>query len=342
MKLYYQNKPIRIFTINPRDMDEAQYWPRIETLIHLSGTHDLTGILAFTGNDVLVDPWLVGQTILAGSRNLSPLIAVNPIYMHPFSAAKMIASLTHIYGRKIYLNMVTGTALNYLRALDAELSHNERYDRLLEYGTLIRDLLTSAKPVSFEGRFYQVRHLQLQPRLKPELVPEFLLAGQSDAARRVTAALGGVGMQMLAPRLRIDPAVKGIHFGIVCRETEATAWAAARRLFPESEEDREMLEISMANTDSVWKKRMKMAADLGEGAEPGYWLGAFRNFKADCPYFVGDEPRTAALMADLIRQGVTHFILDVPPHEEDFEWLSHVLARTKTELNSKPPSADSD
>ena len=51
----------------------------------------------------------------------------------------------------------------------------------------------------------------------------------------------------------------------------------------------------MKNTDSIWKKKMRLASKIRDlkGSEAvdestGYWLQPFRNFKADCPYFVGD------------------------------------------------------
>ena len=46
------------------------------------------------------------------TERLSPLIAVNPISMHPFTAAKCISSLANLYSRKVFLNMVAGTALS--------------------------------------------------------------------------------------------------------------------------------------------------------------------------------------------------------------------------------------
>ena len=41
------------------------------------------------------------------TKNLCPLVAVNPVYMHPFAAAKMVSSFALMYQRKVYLNMIT-------------------------------------------------------------------------------------------------------------------------------------------------------------------------------------------------------------------------------------------
>jgi len=65
------------------------------------------GILVFTDNAQL-DPWLVSQIIIEATERISPLVAIQPVYMHPYSVAKMITSLAFLHGRRLYLNMVAG------------------------------------------------------------------------------------------------------------------------------------------------------------------------------------------------------------------------------------------
>ena len=146
----------------------------------------------------------MAQHIMAGTTRSSPLIAVNPVYMHPFTAAKFVSSFAQLYGRKVYLNMITGTAVSDLQGLGDEQSHADRYVRLGEFVALMRQLLASPRPVNFEGRFYRASNLQLRPRLPTELMPEFLIAGQSEAAQRVAKETGCIKMQMLPPNL-FDP-----------------------------------------------------------------------------------------------------------------------------------------
>ena len=194
----------------------------------------------FTGNDTLVDPWLVAHVTLASTATLSPLVAVNPLFMHPFSAAKMVTSLTYLYDRKVYLNMVTGVAVNFLGALGDQLSHEDRYLRLREYIEIMRALIIDGRIASFRGRFYQVDDLQLRPTTPDRLAPEFMLAGQSEAARRLCRELGLMHMSMLG---RERPDGRAIHFGLVVREHAREAWEAAHSRFPESEEGEAILPI---------------------------------------------------------------------------------------------------
>ena len=64
-----------------------------------------------------------------------------------------------------YLNMVAGGFKNDLEALNDSTPHDQRYDRLTEYTTIIMQLLSSASPVTYEGEFYRVSKLKLAPPL---------------------------------------------------------------------------------------------------------------------------------------------------------------------------------
>jgi alkanesulfonate monooxygenase len=323
MRIRLADKVIDVFTISPRNTDQVMYWKDIQTVNHLSQQFDCTGVLIFTGNDVYIDPWLVAHRVITDTESLCPLVAVNPVYMHPFSAAKMISSFAYLYKRKVYLNLVTGTALSYLDALGDKLSHDERYARLEEYVQIISLLLGGTGLTDFEGKFYQVSNLVLLPKVPKSLLPGFLVAGQSEAAKRICESVAGVGMQMLKPEFeRAVNGQSGIHFGIVTRDDEDKAWEAAKRFYPEDEEGREVLEYSMSNTDSVWKKHLKRLSDDYGSAPRNYWLTPFRNLKADCPYVVGDYDYVANLLVSLVDQGIGVFVLEIPPLEEEFHHIN--------------------
>ena len=151
------------------------------------------------------------------------------------------------------------------------------------------------------------------------LRPGYFLAGQSEAARRSASKLNACNIQMLQPGFhrQLDGA-RGIHFGIIARTTRDQAWEAAQSWFSEDEEGQMMLDLSMQNTDSVWKRRMKLLSEDYELRSNGYWLDPFRNFKADCPYLVGDYSEVANIIEQLILEGVDTFILHLPANEQEF------------------------
>ena len=102
-------------------------------------------MLVYTDNTE-VDPWLVAQHIIQSTSRLCPLVAIQPIYMHPYAVAKMVSSLAHLYGRRVYLNMVAGGFKNDLVALNDATPHDRRYERLVEYTTIIQRLLSDLNP----------------------------------------------------------------------------------------------------------------------------------------------------------------------------------------------------
>src|SRR5260370_25348220 len=170
--------PIEVFSTSPisGSMDPDVYFQNVVDVGRWSEEAGCKGILVYTDNSQL-DPWLVSQIIIQSTRALCPLVAVQPIYMHPYSVAKMVTSIAHLYRRRVYLNMVAGGFKNDLAALNDTTPHDLRYERLVEYTTIIKKLLASPAPVTFEGKFYKVENLTLKPPLPEELIPGVFVSG---------------------------------------------------------------------------------------------------------------------------------------------------------------------
>lgn len=339
MKFTFENEPVDYFFVHPRSMEVGTYWKHIENVIAWGDRHGATGVLLFEGNDTFVQPWLAAYATFANTQSMSPLVAVNPVYMHPFTAAKMVNSNAYLFGRKTYLNMITGTALSYLDALNDNLDKEQRYDRLREYAEVITLLIRAGgQPVNYEGKYYTLKNAKLQPAMPAELEPVFYIAGQSEAAMETARAINAVHMQMLPGQLEDGLAVGslGVHLGVVTRETEAEAWDAAKTAFPPDPNGRRLQAFSMNNTDSAWKQRMMAAAKMETGARPGYWLEPFRHSQADCPYFVGSRGQVADLIVRLVRGGIRHFILDVPHAEREFTEFAAACQMAAKTLDSHP------
>ena len=68
--------------------------------------------------------------------------------MHPYTVAKLVTSIAKLYDRRVFLNMVAGGFINDLLALNDPTDHDARYDRLVEYTTIVKRLLAGDGPVS--------------------------------------------------------------------------------------------------------------------------------------------------------------------------------------------------
>src|SRR5882724_5321873 len=255
---------LKIFTTCPTTLlaqPEASL-RELEKLARCTEDAGCEGILVFTDNAQL-DPWLVSQVIIEATDRLCPLIAIQPVYMHPYSVAKMITSLAFLHGRRVYLNMVAGGFKNDLTALNDLTPHDDRYVRLTEYTSVIQELLGSADPVSFEGRYYKVTNLKLTPPLPASLMPGLLVSGSSEAGMQAARQLGATAVEYPKPPAEYatafssdDVTAPGIRIGIISRPHDAEAWTAARARYPEDRKGQLTHQLAMKVSDSAWHKQL--------------------------------------------------------------------------------------
>lgn len=285
-----------------------------------------TGILVYADNS-LVDPWIMAQIIIQHTTTLSPLVAVQPAYMHPYSVAKMVTSLAHLHARRVHLNMVAGGFTNDLAALNDTTPHDRRFDRLVEYTTIIRQLL-AGDIVSFTGEFYTVSKLRLTPPLPPELLPGVIVSGSSEAGLRAARALGATAIKYPKPpgeEIMPPPDIPaGVRVGIIAREDEAEAWDIAQARFPEDRRGQLTRQLAMKASDSTWHQQLSEMAGKVQGSP--YWLVPFENYQTMCPYLVGSEARVAEEIGRYVGHGYRTFILDIPTSREDLHHIRRVFA----------------
>src|SRR5215471_6162540 len=178
-----QARGIRLFSTCPASapyQDGGDYIRKVKEVAEWCDDAGVEGLLVYTDNS-LVDPWQVSQVILSSTSNLAPLVALQPVYMHPYTAAKMVATFSYLYNRRIYLNMVAGGFVNDLIALGDCTEHDDRYERIVEYTSIMNYLFNGPGPLSFTGTYFTVKNLTIKPRIPSELVPEVFLSGTSAA-----------------------------------------------------------------------------------------------------------------------------------------------------------------
>jgi alkanesulfonate monooxygenase len=305
---------------------------QLEEIARWSEDAGCEGMLVFTDNSQL-DPWLVSQVVIEATERLCPLVAIQPVYMHPYSVAKMVTSLAFLYGRRLYLNMVAGGFKNDLTALNDLTPHDERYVRLTEYTAIIQGLLRTADPVSFEGRYYKVTNLKLTPPLPPELIPGVLLSGSSEAGVHAAQQLGAISVEYPKPPAEyvgvvpVNGLARGIRIGVIARSEDSEAWSVARARFPEDRKGQLTHQLAMKVSDSSWHRQLSELGKTGLEAENPYWLVPFQNYKATCPYLVGSYDRVADEVARYVDAGYHTFILDVPASADEMRHIGVAFER---------------
>ncbi|MGH9769877.1 MAG: LLM class flavin-dependent oxidoreductase, partial [Blastocatellia bacterium] len=328
---------IEIFATCPQSsqVPKEDYLKNVADVARWSEKYGCKGILVYTDNS-LVDAWLVSQLVIQNTTALCPLVAVQPVYMHPYTVAKMAASYGHLYDRRIYLNMVAGGFKNDLTALNDTTPHDKRYDRMIEYVHIIKQLLADKTGISFEGEFYKVDKLKMTPPLAPELFPGIFVSGSSEAGLAAAKAMGATAVKYPKPsgEYENEPPDEnldsGVRVGIIAREDEDEAWRIARARFPEDRKGELAHQLAMKTSDSVWHKQL---SELGKTTENNpYWLTPFQHYKTFCPYLVGSYSTVAAEVARYIALGFQTFIVDIPPTEEELYHTAAVFKKSAEKL----------
>ena len=330
--------PLQVFSTCPSSLTTPDdYISRVASVARWSEQAGCTGILVYTDNS-LVDPWLTSQIIIQSTQSLCPLVAVQPVYLHPYIVAKMVSTFGFLYGRRVFLNMVAGGFKKDLEALNDSTPHDKRYDRLVECTQLIQCLL-QGRTVTFAGTYYQVNNLALSPKLSPQLLPGFLMSGSSDAGMEAAKKTGATAVEYPEPPGRKRPDTHnrdtslGIRIGILARPGTDEAWSVALNRFPEDRKGQLTRQVATKVSDSTWHHRIsELAADssLSDDGKPRdtYWLRPFENYQSNCPYLVGSYDDVAEVLASYVALGYRTFILDIPADELEFEHIGTAFQST--------------
>jgi alkanesulfonate monooxygenase len=259
--------------------------------------------------------------------------------MHPYTVAKMISSLGLLHGRRVHLNLVAGGFKNDLCSLDDTVSHDARYERLVEYTTIVKRLLTGPGPVTFEGRFYRVTGLKLTPELPEELLPRMFVSGSSDAGLAAARALGATAVVYPKPSNEDPGATKlgircGVRVGVIARASDDEAWSVAHERFPDNRRGQITHHLAMQTSDSAWHQQLSSLNAEVASQRPRYWLGPFQNYHTFCPYLVGSYGTTGRELSRYIALGYRTFIVDIPPDEHELEHTRAAFRAADTEVAS--------
>lgn len=303
------------------DVPGSTYVRRVRQVARWSETHGCSASLVYSDNRQ-VDPWLASHLLVQETKQLAPLVAVQPAYMHPYAVATMVASFGHLHGRRLYLNMVAGGFKNDLTALDDPTPHDRRYDRLVEYTRIVLDLV-AGETVTMEGEFYRVSGLRLAPELPEELRPEIFVSGSSKAGLEAGRLLGARPVSYPKPPGEQEAAPApvgrkpGIRVGVIAREKSDDAWRVAHERFPPSRQGQLRHQLARKVSDSVWHRELSELAEQNAAAQDPYWLVPFENYASMCPYLVGSHEEVGAILGRYLGLGFRTFLLDVPQEGAD-------------------------
>src|SRR5437879_13448177 len=99
--------PVKIFSTAPQSVDGPQdtYLERVVEAAKWSEAAGCTGMLVYTDNGI-VDARLVAQLGIENAHRFCPLVATQPVRMHPYSLAAVVTSCDYLIKTKLHINLV--------------------------------------------------------------------------------------------------------------------------------------------------------------------------------------------------------------------------------------------
>jgi alkanesulfonate monooxygenase len=297
------------------------------------------------------DTFTVAASLLARTRTFQPLIAIRPGYWRPANFASAAATLDHLSGGRVLVNIVSG--LDNAEAYgDTEIDPARRYDRTKEFLQLVRRLW-SEENVTFRGEFFSVQNSSVQPRTfgaEQGRHPRLYFGGASDAAQRVAATEADVqlfwgepldGVAERIDRLRAlenslerrhAPLEFGLRVTTLVRDTTDQAWHDAEEKVASlaAAGDQQNGQWARLQRRAVGQQRLLDLADRGEVLDSCLYTAPGKagvGGGAGTTWLVGSPEDVTNALLKYAGLGVTHFVLSDTPYKQEIARVGDQVLR---------------
>jgi alkanesulfonate monooxygenase len=281
------------------------------------------------------DTFAVATALTARTTTFEPLIAIRPGYWRPAHFASAAATLDHLSGSRVRINIVSGQ--DDLAAYgDREGDQAHRYARTKEFMRLIRRLWTEEK-VTFAGEHFEVTASTVEPRIQADgnrRHPKLYFGGASPAAERVSVTEADVqlfwgepldGIRERIARLKalskeLDRDLPPLEFGLrittFVRDTREQAWAEAEAKVAEMAKTKGAHWNDHRGWVSIGQRRLLDLHEQAEVLDDNLYTtpGKFGGGGAGTTWLVGSAQDVADSLKKYRDLGITHFVLSDTPY----------------------------
>ncbi len=162
--------------------DEMEF----EALVPVGRWRGFGGATNFNGAGFECFTWAAG---IGASTKISRNLATSHVpTIHPIMAAKQATTIDHMTGGRFALNIVTGWYRPEIEMFGIPLiEHDARYDMAAEWLQIIKRAWTEDDEFDFDGKYYQVKKVQLNPKPIQRPYPAIMNAGGSERGRHFAA-----------------------------------------------------------------------------------------------------------------------------------------------------------
>ena len=326
-----------ISNIEQRTNHSPEYNRKLAQIAEKAGFDYALSQIRFTagyGADEQHESVSFSHDLLAATTSLKVIAAILPGPWNPALAAKQIATINHLTGGRVSVNVVSGWFRGEFHAIGEHwLDHDERYRRSEEFIRALRGIWTE-DAFTFHGDFYRFNQYSLKPKpLDPQ--PEIFQGGSSRAARDMAARVSDwyftngntpveIAKQVIdlhAKAAANGHSVKvGVNAFAVVRETEAEARAVVAEI------------IDKANPEAVnaFGHEVKNAGKASPEGEGNWAKSSFEDLVQYNDGFrsnlIGTPQQVAERILDLKRAGADLILLGFLHFQEEVAYFGeHVL-----------------
>lgn len=294
------------------------------------------------------DAWMAGALMIGRTKKIKMLVAARPGYVNPVLLAKMIATCDQLSQGRILINLIAGQSEQENIAEGVRMPKERRYEVMDEEVQILKALWTSdGKPVTFQGKHYQLKGAELPvlPFQKP--YPRFYLGGGSGQAAEISAKHSDVHLfwgdtteriqhnigeltALAARHGRENQLGFGMRLQIVCRETEAEAMEAAHHLVASVTAEREDYILTHYASSVANQRVQELRRTHGDWIAPHLWSGLARARPGAGICVVGNPEQCADVLQRYIDVGCHSFCLSGYLHDDEawrfHRWVRPILA----------------
>lgn len=284
------------------------------------------------------DTFTVAAALAARTTTFEPLIAIRPGYWRPANFASAAATLDHLSGGRVRVNIVSGQD-NLAAYGDSEGDQAHRYARTKEFMRLVRRLWTEEN-VTFAGEHFSVTDSTVTPRTVQRgerKHPRLYFGGASEAAEKVAATEADVqlfwgepldGVAERIDRLKalsktLDRDLPPLQFGLrittFVRDTTEQAWADAEAKVARMAEGQGGGWNDHSRKLAIGQKRLLDLQQRGDVLDDNLYTapGKFGGGGAGTTWLVGSAQDVAKALIKYRDLGIDHFVLSDTPYLQE-------------------------
>lgn len=271
------------------------------------------------------DPFTIGATVLANTKNIKIIVALRPNTVYPTVAAKSLATLDQLSGGRVVVHFIAGGDPAEQAREGDFLDKEERYERTAEYIRILRRAWKSSEPFDHDGKYYQFKDFSSKVRPTNGTIP-VSIGGSSDAAYRVGGELADIfglwGEPLKETReqiARINAAAEQagrkdrpriwVTFRPIVAETDELAWKKAHKTLDLLTENRSKglarAPVNAAAPLNVGSQRLLEIAKRGDVQDRALWYPTVTatNASGASTALVGSPETIAASLLDYVDLG---------------------------------------